>query len=1563
MNLTVGGSTETRTATASSGGTVTYSSSAETVAMVNASTGEVTPVGEGTCIITASVDATGSYSSCSSSYTVNVAAAGGASSFTWKLKIADYATATTDLVTWTATFASMTLAKNGSAQNANSYLGGSGTNTQTRFYTSQQITVTPATGYRISKVEFTCTTEEYGAGLYGNSWTNATATHDGGVVTVTPTLGTSAMSVIVSTAVHCTGVTVYYVATGELLTNDLSVTSPLNVTVGSSANISYSTSSTGAMTFTSNNISIATVNETGRVSGVAVGSTTISVSQASDGTYAASGTKTVTVNVSAASADNYVLVENEQTDWSGTYLMVYAEDPTDGDGVALDGSISSTTDINKTGNSIDVTIDSKKIAANSTTNPSSFTIAKSGDSYTILSNSGLYIGNDESGTNQIQASTETAYLNTISLNTDGDAQVEGAGGKHLGWNSASELFRYYTQESYKVYLYRKAKSSGEVTTATASFSPSAIEKQVGETWTKAVATNSTAAPVYSSSDETVVSVNPSTGEATALKVGRATITANVPANTDYTSASASYTVSVTKGESDLTLTSDATVTLPTSQTSYTITYSTSSTGALTWESSNSSIAIVDQGSGKTGVVTLTGTEGTVTITFRQAADDNYLASEDKTVTITVSSTGGSGSLTFTKVTSTAGLVVGKRYLLVYEDDSKALGSINSSSYGNPVDVTIDTSESPYTITLASEDAANILTLSNGTTTSNYAFKTGIEKKYLSWTSSNSLTTYDGSVPTTNSSWTLTYSSSVLTMSNVNTSERQLQYNSSSPRFACYTGTQKSVALYAEVETAPTKTSFYYRVSGGAIELGEDNWTSDDASKYLIVYEGRYRSGNSDEPNPRAYDGATGPGGSGDRLTGKTINVTITDDRIAASDVVNNATFAFSASGSGVQVKTKRGTYIGDADAAEEITNALKETSTSGSYVNTASITDGHFSLRGSGNAPGVGGVDVKRELRHNWLMFYEESSGSWVSQDNNMFRFYRDDSGVQTKLSLYRRVYSDEKYVQLLPCYHEMMVGDTWKPELVTQNTTGTPSYTSADPSIVTVDADGTVTAVAPGRADIYVTVDGVKNYANITVTAAEILSRYVRVTNTDDLRSGDYLIVYQTSTNATEGSAMNGNFDPVIINSSTMEANPIDAFSVSIEADKDDPTKRAIGATTSVNTKSFTVNYSYDTNAENYAHHVQSNSGYYFTKATAATGFQVNPGSAFANTLTANTTNATFKGTGASYLKYNSSTEKFQFYASGQQDIQLYKKEPYRYKVYAGSETPIATPLAYIDHVQELGNNQIAYYDIAETVAADAELMENITDVTNVAVNGTAYHLKISDKVDGVYTPFYAPAALTIATNLTYSRGNAGGWNSVCLPISIPFEKVEDMFGSGVEVWRLKGLDDNAQVEFVQLKSGETVPAGEPVLVNSDVTAWDIQKLAGPFDVNGVQGGEVTKAEKSSAIGTVALIGTYKQIVPGEVVGSELFKLTGDGTCFGKLSKTGKVFPFRMYLKFTPAEGMAVPAQLSLSLLEDDGDWTGIVVPKAKSDERWYDLSGRAVDYPISKGIYVRNGRKVVVK
>ena len=129
------------------------------------------------------------------------------------------------------------------------------------------------------------------------------------------------------------------------------------------------------------------------------------------------------------------------------------------------------------------------------------------------------------------------------------------------------------------------------------------------------------------------------------------------------------------------------------------------------------------------------------------------------------------------------------YLMVYEDDGQILTGISEKNVGTPGDVTINDdntisweSYKQYNIAIAKSGNGYTLDLNNS--------------GYLGWTSGNSLTCTTAESVNNNYRWNLSMDSDGnVTIKNLATPERILQYNAGGPRFCAYTSKQKLVQLY------------------------------------------------------------------------------------------------------------------------------------------------------------------------------------------------------------------------------------------------------------------------------------------------------------------------------------------------------------------------------------------------------------------------------------------------------------------------------------------------------------------------------------------------------------------------------------------------------------------------------------------------------------------------------------------------------------------------------------------------------------------------------------------------
>lgn len=130
---------------------------------------------------------------------------------------------------------------------------------------------------------------------------------------------------------------------------------------------------------------------------------------------------------------------------SGEYLIVYETG-----NVAFDGNLNN---LDSTPNTISITINNKTIQWSETLAKSSFTY--DANAQTLRSASGYYIGRT-SEKNGIDSSTTTAYTNTVSINSSGDAEIK-SGSTTLLFNSTAgqNKFRYFTSSQQAVQLYKK----------------------------------------------------------------------------------------------------------------------------------------------------------------------------------------------------------------------------------------------------------------------------------------------------------------------------------------------------------------------------------------------------------------------------------------------------------------------------------------------------------------------------------------------------------------------------------------------------------------------------------------------------------------------------------------------------------------------------------------------------------------------------------------------------------------------------------------------------------------------------------------------------------------------------------------------------------------------------------------------------------------------------------------------------------------------------------------------------------------------------------------------------
>ncbi len=260
----------------------------------------------------------------------------------------------------------------------------------------------------------------------------------------------------------------------------------------------------------------------------------------------------------------------------------------------------------------------------------------------------------------------------------------------------------------------------------------------------------------------------------------------------------------------------------------TVEFTKSTTADVTFTNEDPTIATYDAA---TGVVSAL-KAGTTTITASSAANEEYNAGT-ATLTITVSEKTDfvevvKGCGIYQKITSASDLEAGKRYLIVYETQDNDLNDVAdvyngvSNKIGQYVEMPLNSDMVDNTNGTATHP---IVLQSAGS--DNWYLMDG--ESFLYWTTGNYLYVSNDASQEGNT-WSVNFGEDGMSINNVNTEERYIQFNPSSPRFACYAGTQKNVVLYKELMVAPISVTIGTSATGADGAYYSSVYYSDKALK-------------------------------------------------------------------------------------------------------------------------------------------------------------------------------------------------------------------------------------------------------------------------------------------------------------------------------------------------------------------------------------------------------------------------------------------------------------------------------------------------------------------------------------------------------------------------------------------------------------------------------------------------------------------------------------------------------------------------------------------------------------
>ena len=221
--------------------------------------------------------------------------------------------------------------------------------------------------------------------------------------------------------------------------------------------------------------------------------------------------------------------------------------------------------------------------------------------------------------------------------------------------------------------------------------------------------------------------------------------------------------------------------------------------------------------------------------------------------------------------------------------------------------------------------------------------------------------------------------------------------------------------------------------------------------------------------------------------------------------------------------------------------------------------------------------------------------------------------------------------------------------------------------------------------------------------------------------------------------------------------------------------------------------------------------------------------------------------------------------------------------------------------------------------------------------------------------------------------------WNTICLPFDIIGENMEASPLQGAEIHEMDlssngdynaptGYDAETGVVTLNFKSVHAIEPGKPYFLEWRTTVSS--EIVNPEFTNvTIKTTPAAEMAVTSNDGKVRFSGTYNPVM---LTGSNIANLyVGNDDKIHVPAEHVEVGAFQGYFLIDLGNGFGVPGSNPLNNIllniaggDDVLRVINITVPQHLQDGAWYDLQGRRyTDKPTAHGIYIMNGKKILIK
>ena len=297
---------------------------------------------------------------------------------------------------------------------------------------------------------------------------------------------------------------------------------------------------------------------------------------------------------------------------------------------------------------------------------------------------------------------------------------------------------------------------------------------------------------------------------------------------------------------------------------------------------------------------------------------------------------------------------------------------------------------------------------------------------------------------------------------------------------------------------------------------------------------------------------------------------------------------------------------------------------------------------------------------------------------------------------------------------------------------------------------------------------------------------------------------------------------------------------------------------------------------------------------------------------------NADANGQTAVYVG-QSLTQQAAFIAAGYADICLY--------IYLDGETDLTLKIADPNRVWNGSAHYVVFNNLRLT-----QYLPNVTlDETAAEAPQAAKNVNLTFKRN-------------IVAKTNVESGNA--WNTICFPFALTQSQIQEAFGENTIVKELSNVTVNGDNANLTFEAVTDIAANKPYIMQTDQAGTEYT----------FQGIDITPSEDLTVEKNgLQFVGNY--ICPCVMAnnGGTDYYILND--LFKSSTGRTKIKGFRAYFHVPESSGIK-------TLGFDEGKATGIFgIDANEKQQEIYDLQGRKVNGPLTKGIYIVNGKKMLLQ